>query len=203
MVMTNQHHTNLADDLYENFRDTIEGGNHSGALVHAMQLMGEASEQMKAIVANAQLRAATHSDSAMLKHIAGRRALQSEELRIFLQEVNERITTASKARSANSGGFTAAWVDFITGWLSKEDTELVDPTSLEQVARTAATPLASPQRSTPQASSTPRSAQTPLGGSTGGSGGGVSGGGTNSASAGGGAGGGRPICRASVRDGHC
>ena len=74
----------------------------------------------------------------MLVHIASRRTLQSEELRVFLQVVNDRITTASTSRCATSAGFTASWVDFIAGWLSKQD--LVEPSSLEQVTRKAQTP---------------------------------------------------------------
>jgi len=180
MQMTHTLHSKAAEDLFEHFTSAIESGDHSAALVHAMQIMSEASEQMKVILANAQLRAALHSESAMLVHIASRRTLQSEELRVFLQEVNDRITTASKSRSATSAGFTASWVDFIAGWLSKQDTDLVEPSSLEQVTRTAQTPSAAAhatsQHTTPPAGPTARPAQSGVG-TGGGSGAGAAGGG--------------------------
>ena len=44
-----------------------------------MQIMSEASEQMKVILANSQLRAAVYGDSAMLVYIASRHPLLSEE----------------------------------------------------------------------------------------------------------------------------
>ena len=58
MQMTHKLHTTSAEDLFEHFTGAIESGDHSAALVHAMQIMSEASEQMKVILANAQLRAA-------------------------------------------------------------------------------------------------------------------------------------------------
>ncbi len=65
--------------------------------MHATQIMTEASEQKKAILANAQLQSTIHGNSAMLVQIDSRRTFQSEEPRDFPQEVNDRITTASKA----------------------------------------------------------------------------------------------------------
>jgi hypothetical protein len=189
MQMTHKLHTASAEDLFEHFTGAIESGDHSAALVHAMQIMSEASEQMKVILANAQLRAALYSESAMLVHIASRRTLQSEELRVFLQEVNDRITTASTSRCATSAGFTASWVDFIAGWLSKQDTDLVEPSSLEQVTRKAQTPSAAAhgtsQHTTPPAGPTTRPAQSGVGtggsSGTGTAGGGPGGGGGSSA----------------------
>ena len=35
---------------------------------------------------------------------------------------------ASKAEAASSGGATAAWVDFLSGWLSRSDSDLVERT---------------------------------------------------------------------------
>jgi hypothetical protein len=114
MLMTHRLHTTAADELYEHFTGAIESWDHSDALVHSMQIMSEASEHMKVILGNAQLRAAVYGDSAMLVYIASRSSLQSEELRVFLQEFNDLITTASKARCATPAGFTASWLDFFT-----------------------------------------------------------------------------------------
>jgi hypothetical protein len=94
---------------------------------------------MKCILVNTQLSATEHtgSSSAMLAYIATRRQAQSDELRAFLAEVNNCITEASLVRHAAAGGATESWIDFISGWLSKVDTDLVEPDTIVQAAKTA------------------------------------------------------------------
>jgi hypothetical protein len=106
-----------ADDMFHKFMEPVTTGRHDIALLVAMQATAEAAEQMKCILVNAQLRAAEHSSSAMLAYIATRRQAQSDELRVFLAEVNNCITAASeasRARYAAAGGATASWIDFIS-----------------------------------------------------------------------------------------
>ncbi len=73
---------------------------HDIAILLAVQATAEATEQMKCVLVNAQLRAAEHRSSEMLAYIATRRLAQSDELRVFLAEINNRITDASRARHA-------------------------------------------------------------------------------------------------------
>ena len=133
MKMTHDTRTKAADGLFEKFTTAITGGpsQHGHALLYAMQVVGEAKEQMQCILANAQLRTTTYPGSAMLSHIAQRREAQSLELQVFLTEISNRITAASNSVKATQGGATAAWIDFIHGWLSNEDSDLVEPASLE------------------------------------------------------------------------
>ncbi len=86
---------------------------------------------MKCILVNSQLRAIEHSSSTLLTYVAARRSAKSDELCVFLAEISIRITEASRDRNAAAGGTTAFWIDFITGWLSKVDTNLVEPELLQ------------------------------------------------------------------------
>jgi hypothetical protein len=164
MNMTFATRSAAANDIFDKFMEAVPTGRQDIALLVAMQATAEAAEQMKCILVNAQLRAAEHSSSAMLAYIAIRRQAQSDELCVFLVEVNNRITEASRARHAAAGGATASWIDFISGWLSKIDTDLVEPDSLVQAATTAPPSSASATASTPRQTvspgNTPRAAKT-------------------------------------------
>ncbi len=46
MTMTNQTRNNAAERVFDSFTDAIACGAHSNALLHAIQIMGEAFEQM-------------------------------------------------------------------------------------------------------------------------------------------------------------
>jgi hypothetical protein len=63
MKMTFDLRTRTADALFEKFTTAIAGGpsQHGHALLFAMQVVGEAKEQMQCILANAQLRAIQYS----------------------------------------------------------------------------------------------------------------------------------------------
>jgi hypothetical protein len=100
--------------------------------------------------------------SAFLVHVAGRRQTQSAELKIFLAEITSQVTEASKAQAATTGGATAAWVDFLSGWLSRADTDLVEPDSIHRVTQAA---LTSPPPITSGSTSTPPRATSTTGGS--------------------------------------
>jgi hypothetical protein len=144
MVMTYESRKAAAALLYESFSGAVDIGDHARALLIAMQSTAEAGEQMKCILANALRRSLEYPNSPMLVYIAKRREAQSEELRVFLVECSTRITEASKDRSARPNSATASWIDFLGGWLSKVDTDLVDPESLDQAARTTTRPLLGP-----------------------------------------------------------
>ncbi len=73
-----------ADDIYDRFMAAVIDSRHDIAILLAIQATAEATEQMKCILVDAQLRAAEHSSSAMLVYIATRRQAQSDELRVFL-----------------------------------------------------------------------------------------------------------------------
>ncbi len=117
--------------------------------------------------------------------MAARRQSQVTELKIFLADISSRVTEASKAHAATTGGATAAWVDFLSGWLSRADTDLVEPDSIQKVAQAASTPpssapagtVSTPPRATPSGSGSQRTPKASPAGTPGGSGsGGVKGG---------------------------
>ncbi len=96
MKMTFDLRTKAVDILFEKFTTAIAGGpsQHGQALLFAMQVVGEAKEQMQCILANAKLRAVQYSGSAMLAYVARRCEVQSVELQVFLTEVSTHITAA-------------------------------------------------------------------------------------------------------------
>jgi hypothetical protein len=121
------------------------------------------------------------------------------ELKIFLAEISSGVTEASKAQAATTGGATAAWVDFLSGWLSRADTDLVEPDSIHKVTQAALTSpspapagaASTPPRATPSAGGSQRTpkaspAGTPGGSSSGGvkGGSGLGGGGSGSSGSG-------------------
>jgi hypothetical protein len=191
MNMTFAIRSAAADDIFNRCMEAVTTSRHDLAILLAMQATAEATEQMKCILVNAQLRATEHSSSAMLAYIATRRQAQSDELRVFLAEANNRITEASRVRHAAAGGATASWINFISGWLSKVDTDLVGPDSLVQAAKTALPPSVpvrtSPPRQLVSPGNTPRAAKNVtfanLSGSTSGSVGGSGGSGAVAAGA--------------------
>jgi hypothetical protein len=91
------------DDIFDLFMEAVTTSRHDLAIHLAMQATAEATEQMKCILVNAQLRATEHSSTAMLAYIATRRQAQSNKLRVFLAEVNNRMTEASRVRHAAAG----------------------------------------------------------------------------------------------------
>jgi hypothetical protein len=135
--------------------------------------------------------------------VASRRQVQATELKIFLAKISSRVTEASKAHAATTGGATAAWVDFLSGWLSRADTDLVEPDSIQKVTQAASTPpssapagaVSTPPRATPSASGSQRTPKASPAGTPGGSGsGGVKGGsGLGGGGSGGGGGGGSAV----------
>ena len=81
-----------ADWLYEQFSMAVSGGSHDRALLVAQLALAEATEQMKAVLTNAQMRAAAHPLSKMLVYVAERRLAQSIELKTYLVDINTRVT---------------------------------------------------------------------------------------------------------------
>ena len=67
-------------------------GRFDGALLCAHQAVSEAREEMKAVVANAQLFAAQHPTSVMIAHNAQRRQAQENELAIYLMIFHTELT---------------------------------------------------------------------------------------------------------------
>ena len=179
MNMTYDTRSTAADSLYEQFSTAVSTGAHDRALLVAQLALAEATEQMKAVLANAQLRASSYPTSKMLVHIAERRSAQSTELKTFLADINTRITEASNAPGASATCATASWIDFLTGWLSKVDKDLVEQESLDQAARSAqpqATPSSTVQPTPLSGNKNGRAAS--AGGGSGKGGGSSSGGGS-------------------------
>jgi hypothetical protein len=206
MKMTHSARTSAADKLYEMFSSAVSSGSHDLALLVASQAVAEATEQMQCIVVNALARAATYPGSAFMVHVAKRRQAQATELKVFLADIATRITDASKAQAASSGGATAAWVDFLPGWLSRSDSDLVEQDSMQKVAQAASSTtspapsgaVSTPPRATPSAAGSQRSPKASPSGTYGGGGaGGAKGSGStgagNSSSGSGGAGGGAAL----------
>jgi len=199
MKMTHAARTSAADKLFESFSAAVSSGQHDLALLVASQAVAEATEQMQCIIANALDRSTSYPGSRFLVHVAARRQAQATELKVFLADIATRITDASKAESASSGGATAAWFDFLSGWLSRSDSDLVEPDSMQKIAQ-ASSSANSPAHGGAHAgaSSTPPRVTSPTTGSqrspkaspAGSAGGGGSGGAKGSGSGGGGGAGG-------------
>ncbi len=202
MKMTHATRSLQSDSLFEQFNEAISSGSPDRALLLASQAVAEATEQMQCILVNAQSRAALHSTLAFLTHVAVQRQSQSTDLKIFLAELTGRIrvTESSKSQGSSSGGATAAWIDFLSGWLSKADTDLVEPESILQASKASPAPSPSPTpRSANPTAGTPRSARTVTfaPGTSGGHGPSSSAGGAGDSGGGGGsgAGGSQPVVR--------
>jgi hypothetical protein len=198
--MTHAARTSAADKLYDQFSSAVSSGSHDLALLVASQAVAEATEQMQCIVVNALDRSATYPGSAFMAYVAKRRQAQATELKVFLADIATRITDASKAQAASSGGATAAWVDFLSGWLSRSDSDLVEPGSIQKVAQAASSTtlsapagaVSTPPRATSSAAGSQRTPKASSPGTPGGSGsGGAKGSGNlgtgNNSSGGGGA----------------
>ena len=116
--------------LHTSFTEAVEAQRHDQALLLAAQAVAEATSQMTAIVADAQLNATRFPQSKMLQHIAGRREAQALELKVFLADTAQRITDASREKK-NPWAATASWIDFLNGWLTVSDKSLVSAESLQ------------------------------------------------------------------------
>ena len=92
MNVTFETRSAAADWLYEQFSMAVSGGSHDRALLVAQLALAEATEQMKAVLTNAQMRAAAHPLSKMLVYVAERRLAQSIELKTYLADINTRVT---------------------------------------------------------------------------------------------------------------
>ena len=120
--------------LYSDFMDAVSDHQHDRALLVTSQALDEAREEMDTILAHAQQLAAAYPSSDLFKHVEERRTVQQAELKVFLADVNARVTFASKQRSPDGQSPTqravAAWYDFLDGWLGNIDKELVRPEAL-------------------------------------------------------------------------
>jgi hypothetical protein len=68
-----------------------------------------------------------------LQHVSARRQAQLGELRIFLAELAQRVTIATKVKGVDATQrATAAYIDFMEGWLSKLDESRIRAESLKQ-----------------------------------------------------------------------
>jgi hypothetical protein len=78
MQVTSKSHQEEQDRIYKWFISFVGDGKFDGALLYAHQTVSEAREKMKAVVAEVQLFASYHPDSAMIAHIAKRRTAAQE-----------------------------------------------------------------------------------------------------------------------------
>ena len=130
--LTLSKHQGVTTELYESFSEAVSSQRHDQALLLASQAISEATTQMTAILANAKSNAAQFPDSKLLQHIASRREVQALELKVFLGDMAQRITDATKLkdRAGATALATAAYIDFMNGWLSLSDKSLVSADSL-------------------------------------------------------------------------
>ena len=138
MQVTFRSHQEEQARIYKRFTDAVAEGRPDCALLCAHQAISEAREEMKAIVANAQLFASQHSNSAMMAHISARRKIQEAELGIYLADLSQRVNEAAqKATDSATQHATAAFIDFLDGWMNKTDVAQIRPESLQQAASSA------------------------------------------------------------------
>jgi hypothetical protein len=138
MQITFRSHQEEQARIYKRFTDAVAEGRSDCALLCAHQAISEAREEMKAIVANAQLFASQHSSSAMMAHISARRKVQEAELSVYLADLSQRVNDAAqKATDSATQHATAAFIDFLDGWMNKTDVAQIRPESLQQAASSA------------------------------------------------------------------
>lgn len=119
-------------ELYTSFSEAVAAQRHDQALLLASQAVAEATSQMTAIVADAKLNATRFPHSKMLLHIASRREAQALQLKVFLADIAQRVTEASKKKTRPAAALaTASWIDFLDGWLATTDKSLVSAESLQ------------------------------------------------------------------------
>jgi hypothetical protein len=84
----------------------------------------------------------------MLAHIASRWQIQSAELKVFLAYLSRRVTDTTRREtsdaSAATAQATAAWFDFLDGWMGNIEKELVRPSTLRQTSGGLPTPAPAP-----------------------------------------------------------
>jgi hypothetical protein len=140
MQVTFRSHQEEQVRIYKRFTDAVEEGRPDCALLCAHQAISEAREEMKAIVTNAQLFASQHPNSAMMAHISARRKIHKSELSIYLANLSQRVNDAAqKATDSATQHATAAFIDFLDGWMNKTDVVQIRPESLQQAASSAST----------------------------------------------------------------
>ena len=146
MQVTFRSHQEEQARIYKRFTEAVEEGRPDRALLCAHQAISEAREEMKAIVTNAQLFASQHPNSAMMAHIATRRKVQESELSIYLTDLSQRVNDAAqKSTDSATQHATAAFIDFLDGWMNKTDAAQIRPESLQQAATSAASATPAPQ----------------------------------------------------------
>jgi hypothetical protein len=100
---------------------------------------------METIVSHSAQLASVYPGSRFLAHIAQRRQAQSAELKVFLADLTRRLTdTTRREVSDGSAHATAAWFDFLDGWMGSIEKELVRPSTLRQTVEGLSPPVATP-----------------------------------------------------------
>ena len=146
--VTFRSHQEEQDRIHKRFTEFVVDGRFDGALLCAHQAVSEAREEMKAVVANAQLFAAQHPTSVMIAHNTQRRQAQENELAIYLADFSHRINEAAqKNPDTASQHATAAFMDFLEGWMTKTDIALIRPESLQQASTSASAAITAPRLS--------------------------------------------------------
>ena len=180
MQATLKSHQEAQDRIYKRFTSFVKDGNFDGALLCAHQAVSEALEEMTAVVESAQLFASHHPDSAMIAHIAKRREAQESELVIYLAYFSHRVNAAQNTPDTAAQQATAAFIDFLDGWMNTTDAAQIRPESLQHASTSAAASPMVPRLSSQGAglsgadggvtsNKTPRTATTPTASGAGGS----------------------------------
>jgi hypothetical protein len=148
---SNRHHTDQLtqiahkarqdeqEKLYTEFRDAISDNRLDRALLTASLALSEAREEMNTVAANAALAAANHPSSELLQYISKQRTDQVSRLHVFLGDLSQRVTDATKTTGSEATQrATAAYVDFLEGWLGKGDVTQIRAESLKLTSAAAA-----------------------------------------------------------------
>ncbi len=103
---------------------------------------------METIVSHCAHNAAVYPRSPMLTHIVRRRQAQSAELKVFIADLSRRVTDTTRREhsdaSVATAQATAAWFDFLDGWMGNVEKELVRPATLRQTCGVLPTPAPAP-----------------------------------------------------------
>ena len=143
-ILSREQQERERERIFDGFTDAVETQRPERALLFATQAVEEAKTVMETIVSHCAHNAAVYPSSPMLAHIARRRQTQSAELKVFIADLSRRITDTTRREHSDASvatvQATAAWFDFLDGWMGNIDKELVRPATLRQTSGVLPTP---------------------------------------------------------------
>jgi hypothetical protein len=144
---------------FKNLTAAVDDHRPKRALLLANQAVEEAKSVKETIVSHSAQLASVYPGSPFLTHIARRRQAQSAELKVFLADLTRRLTDTTWREisdvSAATSHATAAWFDFLDGWMGTIEKELVRPLTLRQTTDDMSPPVATPPPAAQQGGQAP------------------------------------------------